>query len=284
MDDQENAPRGRRRRTPAAQVRAQMLQAAADVVLDSGLDVSLEALSLEDLIQLARVPRSSVYRQWPYKDAFIDDLLCHLAGPDGLLGSQGVFDQQTVDAVRGTIAANEQLLRTGQGRRALLCEIVRLGAGQNFRAHLGARMRMRTALMAAVGSSKNMHARGAIAAAIQAASARSRDNIIELLQYVMNTLGLRLRQPGMTVAQLQAAGAALIQGLALRHDVAAAAAGQQNGTGPQGGPPDQIASEPVPGPGLDGKTAEWTLAAIAYLGIVDAFLEPDPAFKPPPGN
>ena len=40
---------------------------------------------------------------------------------------------------------------------------------------------------------------------------------------------------------------------------------------------------PVPGPGLDGKPAEWTLAAFAYLGVLDKFLELDPDFTPPAG-
>ncbi len=38
---------------------------------------------------------------------------------------------------------------------------------------------------------------------------------------------------------------------------------------------------PVPGPGLDGKPVEWTLAAFAYLGVIDSFLELDPDFVPP---
>jgi hypothetical protein len=40
---------------------------------------------------------------------------------------------------------------------------------------------------------------------------------------------------------------------------------------------------PVPGPGLDGKPAAWTLAAFAYLGVLDEFLELDPDFTPPAG-
>ena len=38
---------------------------------------------------------------------------------------------------------------------------------------------------------------------------------------------------------------------------------------------------PVPGPGLDGKQAPWTLAAFAYLGVIDSFIELDPDFVPP---
>ncbi len=42
-----------------------------------------------------------------------------------------------------------------------------------------------------------------------------------------------------------------------------------------------LLNAPVPGPGLDGEPAEWTLAAFAYLGVIDSFLELDPDFVPP---
>jgi hypothetical protein len=44
---------------------------------------------------------------------------------------------------------------------------------------------------------------------------------------------------------------------------------------------DALLNAPIPGPGLDGKPAEWTLAAFGYLGVLDSFLELDPDFVPP---
>jgi AcrR family transcriptional regulator len=281
MVDLESARRGtRRQRLSAEEVRAKMLQTAADAVLDSGLGISTEELSLEDLIQVARVPRSSVYRLWRYKDEFVDELLCFIAGPDGLLGSRGVFDQETSTVVRRTIAENRHRLSTADGRREVLCEAVRLGAGRSFRAQLSPRGRMWITLMAAVGSSKSLHNRSKIAAAFETSVAQSRNTIVGLLEYVMETLGLRMRDNSWTAAHLQTAGAAILQGLAMHYEVAQAAADGWSDTGlSDPAPPDQIAGQPVPGPGLDGQPAEWTLGALAYLGIVDRFLEPDPDFR-----
>ena len=42
-----------------------------------------------------------------------------------------------------------------------------------------------------------------------------------------------------------------------------------------------LLNAPVPGPGLNGEQAPWTLAAFAYLGVIDTFLELDPDFVPP---
>jgi hypothetical protein len=44
---------------------------------------------------------------------------------------------------------------------------------------------------------------------------------------------------------------------------------------------NRLLNVPVPGPGLDGKQAPWTLAAFAYLGVIDSFIELDPDFVPP---
>jgi hypothetical protein len=47
----------------------------------TGLTVSLEHLSVEDVIREAGVARSAVYRRWPYpyKDLFLSDLANELA-------------------------------------------------------------------------------------------------------------------------------------------------------------------------------------------------------------
>lgn len=70
---------GRRPRMAAADVREQALRTALEWVLDEGLVVSMDHISLEAVIARAEVPRSAVHRLWPRKEQFFGDLLIRLA-------------------------------------------------------------------------------------------------------------------------------------------------------------------------------------------------------------
>jgi hypothetical protein len=56
-----------------------MLKAAVAMVNRTGLTVSLDHISFEDVIRDADVSCSAVYRRWPYKDLFFSDLVKELA-------------------------------------------------------------------------------------------------------------------------------------------------------------------------------------------------------------
>ena len=56
-----------------------MLHTATGLIDASGLTVSLDHISFEEVIQQAGVSRSAAYRRWPYKDLFFSDLLKELA-------------------------------------------------------------------------------------------------------------------------------------------------------------------------------------------------------------
>ena len=90
-------------------------------------------------------------------------------------------------------------------------------------------------------------------------------------------LGLRMRHPAYCVQHLVAAGAALLHGLALQQALKLDTDGQLVSAGPHGTdrPLGGFISEPIPGPGFNGVPADWSVAAIAFMGLVDAFLEAD---------
>ena len=82
MTDRSQAPTGfarRSRRLSDHETEQRVLHAAMALVNRTGLTVSLDHLSFEDIIRDADVARSAVYRRWPYKDLFFSDLVKELA-------------------------------------------------------------------------------------------------------------------------------------------------------------------------------------------------------------
>jgi len=279
-------------RVPAEEIRQRMLDAGRDLALDVGAALTIEHLRLEEVIQRARVPRSSVYRLWAYREEYIDDLLCYLAGEGSWFSDRPLLAPETFSVVRQTVADNRQLLATPEGRRAILLEVVRLTTMRNYDALTeSTTWRLHMALVATLGSTRSGEARKRIAAALEDAQKRSRETMIALLSYLMDVLGLRLRDPGYTLDHVQLAGGLLIQSLALRNVQVQAALGESAEGGQAAPSVPQEAKEvrallnsPVPGPGLGGEPAEWTLVARAYLGVLDTFVELDPDFVPPPDS
>jgi AcrR family transcriptional regulator len=265
-------------RVPAEEVRQRMLDAGRELALEVGAALTIERLRMEEVIQRARVPRSSVYRMWPYKEDYVDDLLCYLAGAGSWFSDRPVFDPETLIVTEKILAANKHLTATAAGRRALLCEVVRVTVARNYQAMTESTpWRLHMALVATLGSTRSGEARKKIAAVLEDAQSRSREEMVAVFGYLARTLGLRMRDPARTEEQMQLAGGLLVQCMALRNVQVQAAVGDT----PEAAHVDMLLNAPVPGPGLDGEPAQWTLAAVAYLGVLDAFADLDPDFVPP---
>ena len=267
-------------RVPAEEVRRRMLEAGRELAIEAGAALTIEHLRVEEIIHRARVPRSSAYRMWPYREEYIDDLLCYLAGAGNWFNDRPVFDPETFTVLKQVVEDNRELISQPGGRRALLCEIVRLTVAQNYAALTeSGTWRLHMALSATLGSTRSGEARQKIAAALEESQRVSRDSLVAVFWFLAQELGLRMRDPAATIEHMQLAGGLLVQSVALRNiQVRAAADGDDSG---EAALVDTLLNVPLPGPGLHGQPAEWTLAAFAYMGVVDAFIELDPDFTPP---
>jgi hypothetical protein len=267
-------------RVPAEEVRRRMLEAGRELAIEAGAALTIEHLRVEEIIQRARVPRSSAYRMWPYREEYIDDLLCYLAGAGNWFNDRPVFDPETFTVLKQVVEDNRELIGSPEGRRALLCEIVRLTVAQNYAALTeSGTWRLHMALSATLGSTRTGEARQKIAAALEESQRVSRDSLVAVFGFLAGELGLRMRHPAATIEHMQLAGGLLVQSVALRNVQVRAAAGDDDSG--EAALVDTLLNVPLPGPGLHGQSAEWTLAAYAYMGVVDAFIELDPDFTPP---
>ena len=267
-------------RVPAEEVRRRMLEAGRELAIEAGAALTIEHLRVEEVIQRARVPRSSAYRMWPYREEYIDDLLCYLAGAGNWFNDRPVFDPETFTVLKQVVEDSRELIGSLEGRRALLREIVRLTVAQNYAALTeSGTWRLHMALAATLGSTRTGEARQKIAAALEESQRVSRDSLVAVFGFLAGELGLRMRDPAATIQHMLLAGGLLVQSMALRNvQVRAAADGDDAG---EAALVDTLLNVPLPGPGLHGPPAEWTLAAFAFMGLVDAFIELDPDFTPP---
>lgn len=267
-------------RVPAEEVRRRMLEAGRELAIESGAALTIEHLRVEEIIQRARVPRSSAYRMWPYREDYIDDLLVYLAGAGNWFNERPIFDPETFTVLKQVVEDNRELIAAPEGRRALLREVVRLTVAQNYGAITeSGTWRLSMALSATLGSTRSGEARQKIAAALEESQRVSRESLVAVFGFLAGEIGLRMRDTAATIEHMQLAGGLLVQSMALRNvQVRAAADGNDAG---EAAHVDGLLNAPLPGPGLHGQPAEWTLAAFAYMGVVDAFIELDPDFTPP---
>lgn len=274
----------RRRRIPADKVRDLMLEEARRMVATLGMTASLEDLSMEDVIAAAGVPRGSVYRIWPYRDDFIGDLLVRMAGPDWF--GTAALDMETLDLVVRTLAQHDRFDTPKDRRRAVL-KAVRLAAERNFSFLANsADWKVYIALIATSGGSGDPKIRSRVADALARSDARFTTEMAKFYELVSRFLGLRLRD-SYTFEHLAVAGAAVVEGLALRRLLVETAdeTAAQEPTGTE----DPLArlrilvTESLPGPST-GEDDKWSLAALGFLGVLDRLIEPAPEaeYNPPP--
>src|ERR1700761_7275928 len=113
----------RERRLSDSETERRMLNAALAIVSRSGLTVSLDHLSFEDIIRDADVSRSAVYRRWPYKDLFFSDLVKQLA-----LDAAPDVAADEVELMKAIASARLDWLDTSERRHGLLLEVFRQGS------------------------------------------------------------------------------------------------------------------------------------------------------------
>jgi AcrR family transcriptional regulator len=270
-------PPRRKRRLTVDEVRERMLTAAQDIVATSGMTVSLEGVTLEQVMREADVPRSSVYNLWPTRAEFVDALLVHLARPAWM--EPAAFGQRaSADVALQVIKDNRHRLGTPEGRLAVQREAVRQSAARNYDDLVAAKgWRFYFALASTVGSVQDPEARAAIAAALHRTETDRIAGLAAFYQRLITLVGLRPRA-GYTYEHLALAGGALMQGMMLRKAVSENRSAEESAEdADRDRTIDTLIDKAVPGP--DG--ADWSFISAAYYGIFEYLTEPDPDWIPP---
>jgi AcrR family transcriptional regulator len=255
------APTGlarRGRRLSDRETEQRMLQTAVAMVHRDGLTVSLDHISLEEVIRDADVSRSAVYRRWPYKDLFFSDLVKELARS----ATPEVIDDELA-LIRRIVAERPDWLDTSELRHSLMIELIRQLALFDFQALYGsARWRTYLALHATFLSLADGQLRDQIGAALARSERDHRARVARAWELLAGLFGYRLRpELEASFETLAALLDATMRGLVIQALAEPELAAHQTQARPFGA----------------ATSDRWSLAALGIASTSTAFLEPDPA-------
>jgi AcrR family transcriptional regulator len=257
------APTGlarRGRRLSDRQTEQRMLRTAMAMVNRTGLTVSLDHISLEEVIREADVSRSAVYRRWPYKDLFFSDLVKELART----ATPTIVDEEYA-LIRRIVTERLDWLDTPERRHGLVIELMRQLALFDFETlHGSAQWRTYLALHATFLSLADGQLRDQVGEALAQSERDHRTRVAKAWEFLGELFGYRLRpELGASFETLAALLDAAMRGLVI-----------QALSEPEL-PAHRAKASPFGAVGED----EWSLAALGAASIATAFLEPDPAIK-----
>jgi AcrR family transcriptional regulator len=247
----------RERRLSDQETERRMLSAALAIVSQTGLTVSLDHLSFEDIIRDADVSRSAVYRRWPYKDLFFSDLVKQLA----LDAAPGVVADE-LKLMQEIATSRADWLETPELRHRLLLEIFRQVAQVNFQAMCDSPgWRTYIALHATFMSLADGTLRDQVQAALAASELARNGRIAQAWRQLTALFGYRLRPD----AEITFEVLATLLTATMRGMVVMALSS-----------PDVAECRITARPFGAADPGEWSLPALGLAGLASAYLEPDP--------
>jgi len=247
----------RNRRLSDQETRDRMLRAAIAMINRTGLTVSLDHISFEDVVRDADVSRSTAYRHWPYKDLFFSDLVKELART-----ASPTIIHDEIQLMRQVLTEHPDWLQTPQLRHSLILELIRQLALLDFRTVLTSPgWRTYLALHATFSSLTDGELRDQVQAALGQAEATRTAQVAQAWQQLAGLFGYRLRpELATSFDTLATLLSATMRGLVITALST----------------PDIATHLTVASPfGSAGKD-QWSLAAIGIASIATAFIEPDP--------
>ncbi len=249
-------PRGRPPKYPPAEVRSRLIDVAIDQLHQHGVRGGLEAVNLDDAITESGVPRGAAYKMWKtgemspqdaYRTAVVIEVLS-MPATAGLPATRE-FAAEALAGHADALAGADQ-----DTRKEIMRELMRTVGEFNFRnLDDSVNWKLYSALRTAALTRPDTPVE------ILDVLRRGEDYLLsryaELYQEISDVFQMRIKEP-FTYTEFAAALYAVTEGLAGRLAQGYRRYGIPRTTGP------------------GGSVQDWTLMAVAFEGLVDAFFEP----------
>jgi AcrR family transcriptional regulator len=245
---------------PPDETQRRMLDAAMLHIRSHGLCVGFDDLRLDDVIEAAGVSRSSAFRRWGSRTAFIEDLLVEVA----MFGAGNLSDADAMNTAVAVVSGHLEWLHTSAGREKLMAEVIRTTLENNYFSTLDSvAWQSYLSISATLLTSMPREKRGRLESALKAGNAKFIGEMAMFYEHISTLIGFRLRNEFNGGFDLFATlASSVVEGLAVRH--------QSN---PQ--LTDELYSRETP---YGSEQREWSAAAIGFWAIFRTFVELDPDF------
>lgn len=260
-----SASRQRRPRLTDADTGRRMIAAALGLLAEQGVTVGLDGLLMEDVIRHAEVSRTSAYRHWPTREAFLADVLLELSRGTELTEVGGRISDEGV----GLLARYVGELTTSVGRYEFFIALLRLSFQADLEATLASpQFRTYLSLRAAFLGVPTAGLRAALTEELARSERRAVARAATILAGAVQLLGLRLRAPLVAPEGFDVL-ARTISAASTGFVVAALAE------------PELMHPTQHLAPYGSSIAADWSIPALGLAGVVIAHIETDPDAPPP---
>jgi len=238
----------------SAEARAALITAAVAHVETVGVSLGITEELVEQLAQTAGLPKKQFQKIWDSPQHFLADVCWELAERARIDRA----DSQTLLTTWQFLSTRREDLQTLQGRRRLLVDIVRTAAEYNFNAVTATgKWRSYAALSTTIDAWPDDAARERLHASLRASELAFIETMESFYTNVLPTLGFRLKpQFAGDYRPFVVASAAVIEGLGIVRSTV----------------PEIVERR------FEVEAQPWSVAALAFVGVVDAFIEPAPDF------
>jgi AcrR family transcriptional regulator len=249
----------RRRRLSDQESAERMIAAAMEMIRESGLTVSLDHISIEDVVRRADVSRTAAYRRWKYKDDFFADLLRELAHDPH---PAATADHARPEELRALVADHLDWVETAEGRARLYAEVLRLtGARDLTMLATSHRWRSYISLQAAVLSQQESDFRTELQGILAESERRIQRRTAANYAVLAEVFGRRIRPDA----------AVTFEHIAIMHDSVV------NGVALKALTDPGLLTLTIGAPPVAASSVPWSIPAAIAFAIEHLYTEPDPA-------